>query len=126
MKRIFLIVLLLVLPLLAKTEWVDPFDAYDEAKAQNKNVLVMLSMKGCPGCEYMEDVVFENREVAKKLQENFILVHLDVREDSIPEKFKYFATPTFYFVDAEENILKRLNGGKHAKDFLKTLEEMKK
>ena len=126
MKKIFLLLAILFTSVFAQTQFTDLFDAYDDAKNQNKTVIIMLSMKGCPGCEYMKSVVFENSDVAKRLKNDFIVVELDVHEDSVPEKLEYFATPTFYFLDANEKILKRLNGGENAKDFLATLQEMKK
>lgn len=126
MKKIFLILAILVTSLFAQTQWSDIFDAYDDAKSQNKTVMVMLTMEGCPGCEYMKSVVFENSDVAKILKKDFIAVEIDVRADFVPEELEYFATPTFYFLDADEKILKRLDGGENAKDFLATLKEMKK
>lgn len=126
MKKIFLILAILVTSAFAQTQWSDIFDAYDDAKSQNKTVMIMLTMKGCPGCEYMKSVVFENSDVAKRLKNDFIAVELDVRSDFVPEELEYFATPTFYFLDADEEILKRLNGGENAKDFLAILKEMKK
>ena len=124
MKKILLSLLLLVVTAYAEIKYTDIFDAYDNAKAQNKNVMIMLSMEGCPGCAYMEDIVFADKNVAKEMK-NFVLVHLDVRADSIPTNLEYFATPTFYFLDSDEKILKRLNGGENVKDFTATLKAMK-
>ncbi len=126
MKKIILLVLFLVSSLVAEPKLTDMFDAYDDAKAQNKSVMIMLTMEGCPGCEYMKSVVFENTDIAETLKKGFIVVELDVRADSIPENLEYFATPTFYFLDANEKVLKRLNGGKNAKEFAEVLKEMKK
>jgi len=126
MKKLLLLLAILFTSAFAQTQLTDIFDAYDDAKSQNKRVMIMLTMEGCPGCEYMKSVVFENSDVAKRLKNDFIVVELDVRADSVPEKLEYFATPTFYFLDANEKILKRLNGGENAKDFLATLKEMKK
>lgn len=125
MKKILFLLLVLGSSLFAKMNWSDMFDAYDEAAAQNKPVMIMLSQKGCPGCEYMESIVFEDKKINKYLKEHFISVHLDVHEDFIPEKLEYFATPTFYFLDKNEKILKRLNGGENAKDFIKILQEVR-
>lgn len=125
MKKIVFLIGIFMSSLFAETQWSDMFDVYDEAKAQNKNVMIMLSMKGCPGCEYMKGVVFENKDVAVALK-SFVKVELNVHSDFVPEELEYFATPTFYFLDADENILKRVNGGENAKAFIKTLQSMKK
>ncbi|MEA1983148.1 MAG: thioredoxin fold domain-containing protein [Campylobacterota bacterium] len=126
MKKLLLLLMLTFVSLFGETKWGDLFDGYDEAKSQNKRVMIMLSMKGCPGCEYMKGVVFEDKAVAASLEKNFIAIELDVHSDFVPEELEYFATPTFYFLDADENILKRLNGGENAQKFIKTLEAMKK
>ena len=125
MKKIVLLILLAT-SMFAKVEWIDIFDAYDDAKASNKVVMVMLSRQGCPGCERMFNVVFEDKKVSKLLKEDFISVNIDVYEDSVPKNLDYFATPTFYFLDGDEKILKRLDGGENAGKFIKTLESLKK
>ncbi len=126
MKKIILLITFLAASLFADVKYTDMFDAYDNAKAQHKTVLIMLSQKGCPACQYMEKVVFNNADVAKDLKKNFVVVHLDIHEDSIPDKLSYFATPTFYFLDANEKILKKITGGINAKDFQSILNQFHK
>ena len=126
MKKILLSLALLVSVAFANVSYTDIFDAYDKAEQEHKTVMVMLSQEGCPGCEYMENIVFNNADIAKTLTNDFIVVHVDVYKDGIPDGLEFFATPTFYFLDADENILKRLNGGQNAKDFSDTLKKFKK
>jgi len=125
-KKIIVILLLLVSSIFADVEYRDLFDAYDDAKAEHKTVMLMISQEGCAGCEYMESVVFNNKSVAESLKENFIVVHIDKHKDSVPNGLEYFATPTFFFLDENEKLIKRLTGGENAKDFVKTLEEMRR
>jgi thiol:disulfide interchange protein len=125
MRKIFVLLVFLVTSVFADVKYVDLFDAYDKAQAENKTVMVMLSQQGCSGCEYMEEIVFNNKDVAKSLKDNFVVVHVDVYKDGIPDGLEFFATPTFYFLNADEEVLKRMNGGENAKDFAKTLKAMK-
>lgn len=125
MKKILLGLLLLSITLFADVKYTEMFDAYDIAEKENKLVLVMLSQKGCPGCQYMEGVVFANKDISDYLKKEYVIVHLDVHEDAVPLELEHFATPTFYFLDADENILKRLDGGENAKDFLSTLKAVR-
>ena len=54
MKKIVLIIAFLVTSVFADINWVEDIDdAYDKAAKENKNVMVMLSRKGCPACKYM-------------------------------------------------------------------------
>ena len=124
MKKIVLLLAFLVASVYADVKYTDMFDAYDVAKDEKKLVLVMLSQKGCAGCQYMESVVFTNKDVSAYLEKAYVTVHIDIHEDSAPIGMDHFATPTFYFVDADEKILKRLNGGENAKDFLTTLKKV--
>ncbi len=126
MRKIVLLFVVLITSVFADVKYVDIFDAYDKAQAENKIVMVMLSQQGCSGCEYMEEIVFNNKDVVKSLKNNFVVVHVDVYKDGIPDGLEFFATPTFYFLDADENVLKRMNGGENAKDFAKTLQSIKK
>jgi len=124
MKKIAAVLVLLSMTLFAEVKFTDMFDAYDEAKAQKKLVLVMLSQEGCSGCEYMKNVVYKNKDVSKYISDNYIAVYLDIYAEPVPEELEHFATPTYYFLDEDENILKRINGGENAKDFLKSLQSV--
>jgi len=123
-KKIIFI-LLLVSSVFADVVYRDLFDAYDDAHKEHKTVMLMISQEGCPGCEYMESVVFNNKDVAKALKDDFIVIHIDKHKDSVPNGLEYFATPTFFFLDENEKVLKRLTGGENAKDFVATLKAMK-
>lgn len=124
--KIITILFLLLTSLVAKVEYTHIFDAYENAKKNDKLVLVMLSQKGCPGCEHMKDIVFEEKSVNSYMQKHFEIVHVDVYEEGAPDGLDFFGTPTFYILDADENILKRVNGGQNPQDFLKTLKSVEK
>lgn len=118
MKKIFLVLSLLISTLFADMNWVDYDDAQELAEKENKLIMVMLSRQGCPGCEYMKDVVFKNDDIAEVLEKKFISVHVDIQEDFIPSGLTYIGTPTFYFLDKDEKKLDRIDGGKNAKSFM--------
>jgi len=125
MKKIFPLLALFCIALFADVKYIDIFDAYDEAKKEHKIVMVMLSQEGCPSCEYMEDVVFNNTNIAETLERRFVVVHVDVYKDGVPDGLEFFATPTFYFLDSNEKVLKKFTGGQNAKDFADTLKAVK-
>jgi thioredoxin-related protein len=117
MKKILLLLTMIVTLAFSDVKYTDIFDAYDVAAKENKTVMIMLSQDGCPACEYMKDIVFNNKNISKILNKNFVVVYVDIHQDGIPDGLKAFATPTFYFLDKNEKILKRVNGGENAKDF---------
>lgn len=123
MKKIVFIILFLITSAFADINWVeDVDDAYEIALKENKTVMVMLSRKDCPACEYMEGIVFENKNFMSFFDKNFIAVHVDIHEDFVPEGLEYFATPTFYFLDSNEKVLHKIVGGQNYKDFREELE----
>lgn len=126
MKKFLLIIAFLITNLSADIRWVDMFDAYDIAKSEHKTVMIMLSREGCPGCEYMTDIVFENKEVMEKFNKNFIAVHLDIKRDFIPDYLSYFATPTLFFLTADQKILKKSVGAQKMKKFIETLDSLER
>jgi len=124
MKRVLFTLVIFATSLIADVKFTHIFDIYDIAKEENKLVIIMLSREGCPGCEHMQDVVLKDIGVSEFISKNYIIANMDVYEEAVPEELEYFGTPTFYFLDAEENILKRVNGGENAKKFLQTLKEV--
>ena len=129
MKKIFLLLVLLSSMVFAELKWVDYDDALELAEKENKIVMVMLSRVGCMGCEYMEDIVFKDKNILKQLDKDFIAVHVDIQEDFVPDGLTYIGTPTFHFVNKDEKQLDRIDGGVNAKDFankLKVVLEAKK
>jgi thioredoxin-related protein len=76
----------------------------------------------------MKDVVFKNDEiVANEINSNFIPVDVNILKDDWNKKFRAFATPTFYFIDKNENkIGRQFVGGAEGADFLKVLKEIQK
>lgn len=126
MKNIVLIFILLVSTLFSDINWLDEDEVYSIAKKENKLVMVMLSRENCPGCEYMLETVFKNEKLQSYLAKHFLSVQIDVNENFVPDELPFFGTPTFYFLDMNATVIKRINGGEQADKFLKTLEEVNK
>jgi thioredoxin-related protein len=120
MKKIILILLMLLTSAFAEGFY-SYKEALEDAKSENKVVMVFLTQVGCPSCEYMKTKVFRDSEVEKKLSDEFIVVELDIHADNVPAKFKYIGTPTFYFVDKKGEIIDGIYGGLKTKSFLKEL-----
>lgn len=125
MQKIILIIAFLVTSALSDVNWAEDIeDAYEIGLKSNKKIMVMLSRKGCPACEYMKGIVFEDKKFMNFFNKKFIAVHIDIHEDFVPEGLEYFATPTFYFLDANEKILHKINGAHNVKVFKEELEEV--
>ena len=125
MRKILLFLLLITTLYSSELKFHDYDDALAISEKNGKVVMVMLSREGCPACEYMEDVVFKDKNVIKVLNRDFLAVHIDIYKGFVPDDMPHFGTPTFYFVDKNEKKLETFVGGKHAKNFIKILEAVK-
>ena len=55
-------------------------EALEEAKKTNKLVLVSIGYSSCHWCHVMEEETFEDKEIAKMMNENFISIKVDREE----------------------------------------------
>lgn len=110
----------------ADIKWAQSYDeALKIAKKENKHIFLMLSQPGCPTCIQMKESVLKKDELlANEINSKFVAVEVNVLKDSWNKKFRAFATPTFYFLDKNENKLGRqFVGGAEAGEFLKILKD---
>ncbi len=80
---------------------------------------------GCHYCTDMEKKVFDDKEMSKWIEERFIPVKLNKSVETLPLGLKVMFTPTFYFVDKEGKILKRVPGSWNIQDFKDLTEKIK-
>ncbi len=124
MKKLIILLFSISILFSADFEWLHSIQkAKEEAKKNNKKIMIMISKKDCTSCEYMDSVVFENDDVVDYIENFFIPVKVDI-ETARKNNLKVFATPTFYFFDKNFKKIKReLVGSATASTFLKTLRE---
>jgi len=127
MKK-FVLLSLINLCLWATPNWTASVQkAKAQAAASDKLIMVMLSKEACDACWYMENIVFDNTKVQAALKEDFIPVYINVKVNPVPDFLPYRGTPTFYFLNADgEVIAPRIEGSKNAKEFISDLKEVKK
>jgi thioredoxin-related protein len=127
MSKIILALLLMTSCAMAELKWAPSYDAaLVQAVKEKKKVMVMLSREECPACEYMEEIVFEEKAVSTEIHKNFVPVHIDIHKDFIPEGLGYIGTPTFHFLDAKGKKIGRHDGGANIPTFMGILGKMKK
>lgn len=100
-------------------------NALYKAKKDDKLVLVMMSYKGCPVCDYMKDIVFERPAVLDYLNEHYYVVIKDIERDHYPQRFASIDSPTFFFIDpkTEKEVIEKKVGGFRPDKFLSILKE---
>ena len=95
------------------------------AKKQNKMMMIMIHVKGCPECAYMKEVVFTQNDTSKFMSENFVNIALDFKLTEIPRKYPRIGVPTFYITDPQGKVITQQIGATRGNRFLKLLEKAK-
>lgn len=105
------------------------FKSYEAAliEQQKTNKLIMIDVvrTGCHYCENMDKEVFKDEEMAKWLKERFIPVKINLDDEALPLGLKVSFTPTFYFVDKNKKIVKKIPGAWNIEDFKSLTEKLK-
>ncbi len=127
MTKSVLLSLILISSAMGEVKWASSYTAaLSQAAKEKKNVMVMLSKEDCPACEYMESVVFEEGVVETTIAKNFVAVHLDIHNNTLPAGMGYIGTPTFYFLNAKGEKVKRYDGAANIPTFMGVLNSAKK
>ena len=116
MKRLVLIFVLSSLSL-----WGVEFHSYEDAlKLQKKNkkvIMIDVVRTDCHYCEDMQKNVLDDPEMSKYLSKKFISVKMDFDKQTLPLGIKVNFTPTFFFVDANNVVIKTVPGSWNIEDF---------
>jgi thioredoxin-related protein len=103
--------------------------SYEEAKALQKqnNKLIMLDVirTNCRYCENMERDVFDDGAMGAWIEERFIPVKLNLDTDKLPLGLKVSFTPSFFFIDKHDVIVKKIPGAWNIEDFQSMTKELK-
>ncbi|HRF56969.1 MAG TPA: thioredoxin fold domain-containing protein [Campylobacterales bacterium] len=127
LKKSLFLILFAISAFGAQIEWsLDYKAALEKAKNENKPILLMLSQPGCPACAQMKETVLKKDElVINEISSKFVAVEVNILKESWNKKFRAFATPTFYFLDKNENkIGRQFVGGADGEEFLKILKDV--
>jgi len=79
--------------------------ALENAKVQHKLVYILITSDYCRWCRKFENTTLQDKGIKKRLQDEFIRVHLSREEDEIPKQFKTTPVPRHYFTDADGEIV---------------------
>jgi len=128
-KKYILINILLTMAIQASSiQWTNNYHlARQKAKKEHKSVLLFISSKTNPTCDYMEKDTFENRTVSKQIKDNYVPVRLFIEDDRVPMGIKFFAVPSTYFLNPKgREIRRRIVGEFTPKQLKKILVKIKK
>jgi len=101
--------------------WGLEFHSYEEAlkiqKKTKKIIMIDVMRTDCHYCIKMQKEVFDDPEMSAWLEKRFIPVELNLDFDELPLGLHVFFTPTFFFVDENQKIVKKIPGSWNIQDF---------
>ena len=99
--------------------------AFNQAKKENKPLMLVVGSDYCPWCRKFERKTLQNVKVAIKVNQNFIAVVVDKRRDksTFPTKYASPITPAVFFINPQDNLVIGKSVGYIRKnDYLEKLE----
>lgn len=109
-----------------KLIWETDMDqAFERAKKEHRNVMVMVEDPRCKWCEKMKKGALSDEKVQEKLQ-SYILVNVQRSDKKTAKRIKEFtgAIPSFYFMEPDEELIESVVGYFVTEDFLGYLIEI--
>lgn len=100
-------------------------NALQKASKEDKIIMIKATSKHCHYCKKMDREVFIELEVVNAFQKDFIAVSIDVGNATLPLGLKSEMTPTFFFVNKDKKMIKRIPGSWNKEDFLEILKKAK-
>ena len=102
-------------------------EAVKLSKDSNKPIMMMYSAVWCGECDKMKKKVFQNDAINKRLKDDFVLLSFDVEQDMerLPEGFSFRGVPTFFFMNSNKKLLKKVEGSCTKDSFLGKLKAVK-
>jgi thiol-disulfide isomerase/thioredoxin len=100
----------------------------NKAKAEKKLVYVDIFTTWCGPCKQMDAEVFTNAQVGKTFNENFVCYKIDGEKGEGRDLVEYFeleSYPTSMFLDAEWNVVLKLEGFRPTDKLLEAAEKVK-
>jgi thioredoxin-related protein len=124
MSKIVFLILISSFTLFA-FEWKTYQSAQIEQQKTNKLIMIDVVRTGCHYCTDMEKDVFEDKEMAEWIENRFISVKMNLDDDELPLDLKVSITPTFFFIDKNEKVVKKVPGSWNIEDFKSLTEKLK-
>jgi uncharacterized protein YyaL (SSP411 family) len=105
--------------------WRDNWDsALEEAKKENRQILLELYMDGCPHCTQLHNETHADDKVVQAVNSKYIPVRLEGRQNmDIVKKFNVTGAPTTLVFAPDGKEIQRFAGFYSPLDYLKQLEQ---
>ncbi len=98
---------------------------FEQAKKQNRIILVNVGMEGCAACARMEQITYADPVVANLIREHFVPIAVDseARPD-IGERYSDWAWPATIFLAPDATQVLAVRGNRMPRNFIPILEDL--
>lgn len=86
-------------------------NAIKKAKANQKMVLLKIRSDNCPFCDELDNVLRENSEVKRLINQNFVMVAMNNSREELPLNINIGLTPSLVFIRADTQEVKMIIPG---------------
>jgi len=119
------------LPEWFKDSFLDIAEDVEEAKDENKHLMLYMHLTGCPYCYKMVEEGFKNNANTQIIKDNFDVVAINIRgnkevalnedltmtEEEVRNHYKVNFTPTIVFLDQNNKLAYKVNGYRSVENF---------
>jgi len=100
-------------------------NAFDQARVQNKPMIINVGHEGCIACRWMKDETFSESGVIEIINKNFVAIQVDseMRPD-IGERYSDWAWPATAFNKPDGTQVLAIRGNRQPDDFKKILNKI--
>jgi len=102
--------------------YIDLKEAREEAKIENKFLLVKIESDNCPTCSKLNILLDNNENIKSMVNEYTKAVKFNSEYDQIPPRLEFIGTPTLFLLDSQgKKILMKLQGSEAIEDIEESL-----
>ena len=100
--------------------------AFNKAKSENKNLMMLVTSQSCPWCRKFERQTLKKEDINDMIQKSYIPLNVDQDLKNYPKNFEVRYVPTVYFIDSKNGkVIVKSVGYKTKKEFLNILGNVK-
>jgi len=100
--------------------------AFLKAKEENKAVFILFTTQYCRWCNKLRETTLIDKEITKRLNNDFIVLLLDKKQSFYPSKYRVKDIPSVYITDKNEEIFTSIVGyHKNPNDYIQWFDYVK-
>lgn len=100
-------------------------EAFEQAKRENKMLLINVGIEVCFACRWMEELTYRDPQVAQLVTANFIPIQVDAdSQPDVGERYSDWAWPATIFMAPDSTQVLGLRGNRRPQDFIPILKQL--